>query len=63
MKTKILFLVATVLTVSLHAAEDFNVRNGLSNTFKLFDKLEYQQVAFFGGDVLRGAKPYSRLVP
>ncbi len=64
MKTKILFfVVALTFALSLHAAEDFNdhIRSGLSNTFKLFDKKEYQQVAFFGGDVLRGKKPYSNV--
>jgi len=61
MKTKILIVSVIVLTASfpLHAG-DVNVRSGIANTFKLFDKLEYQQVAFFGGDVLRGKEPYSK---
>ncbi|MDR1142504.1 MAG: hypothetical protein LBL62_12495 [Planctomycetaceae bacterium] len=45
--------------ISFVAAEDnFAVRSGITNSFILFDQKEYQQVAFFGGETLKGKYPY-----
>ena len=51
--------VLPLLNSEVCADEFYNVRGGISNSLLLFDKGEYQQVAFFGGEALKGKKPYS----
>jgi hypothetical protein len=50
------------LTSFVAAEDDFAVRSGITNSFILFDQKEYQQVAFFGGETLKGKYPYCNAV-
>ncbi|MDR2754920.1 MAG: hypothetical protein LBC20_04375 [Planctomycetaceae bacterium] len=64
---KILFYCCVIagifsLTALVAAEDDFVVRNGITNSFILFEQKEYQQVAFFGNETLKGKRPYCNAV-
>lgn len=54
------WILLSTWNVETNAEEYFQVRNGISNSLILFEKGDYQQVAFFGGEALKGKKPYSQ---